>query len=360
MSELGLIFKASTSDRCDNYRVGGAIVDYDAMTSKWRMWYYCRNKGFDGPPTLGTGYIAHAMPDDGVSWTRVDGSEALGSVLAPNPDKSAFDSVHVGLTDITRGAGEWLMWYFGGDDQPRKTEAAFLGEAVVGLGMRPGVARSKDGVHWERIPGPMPNGALFDYSEHDMYAAWPNVVFDGRRYIMQYTAPKLDLSYFYTRTAISEDGLNWTKVDDLCWADGCRPYDAGGIVTRQILLNPIPGGRRFLMVYTATDEQHGRAVAAAESDDGLIWNHLYDEPIFQVGEAGAWDAGGVAANRLVAAGDTLHFYYYGFQSLGADDGARGIGLATCPVGDLRNLKRYAGVEPTKQPEHFSKTQSRRV
>ncbi|HBJ92509.1 MAG TPA: hypothetical protein DDZ43_06510, partial [Hyphomonadaceae bacterium] len=73
-----------------------------------------------------------------------------------------------------------------------------------------------------------------------------------------------------------------------------------------------------------------------------------------------WDAGGVAANRLVAAGDTLYFYYYGFQSLGADDAARGIGLATCQVGDLRKLKRYAGVEPTTQSEHFTKTQSRRA
>ncbi|MAI89121.1 hypothetical protein [Ponticaulis sp.] len=340
MSELGLIFKASEGKRCDSYRLGGAIVDYDAITSKWRMWYYCRDRGFDGPPTLGTGYIAHAISDDGVSWTRVEGKEALGSVLAPNPDKSAFDSVHVGLTDITRGAGEWLMWYFGGDTRPQKTEAPFLGDAVVGLGMRPGLARSKDGVEWERVPGPRISGALFDYPDEDMYAAWPNVIFDGRRYIMQYTSPTLDLSYFHTHTAVSDDGLNWTRSDDLFWADGGRPYDEGGIVTRQILLNPIPDGRRFLMVYTATDKYHGRSVAAAESDDGLAWYHLYDEPIFNVGETDAWDAYGVAANRLVAVGDKLYFYYYGFQSLGADDAMRGIGLATCQVGDLRRLQRY--------------------
>lgn len=122
--------------------------------------------------------------------------------------------------------------------------------------------------------------------------------------------------------------------------DGTRPYDAGGIVTRQMLQNPLPGGRRYLMVYTATDASHGRSVAAADSDDGLLWHHLYDEPIFHVGEPGAWDEYGVAANRLVAAGDRLHFYYYGFQTLGADDRLRGIGLATCPVGDLRRLERY--------------------
>ena len=339
MTDPGLIFQASTGDRCDSYRVGGAIVDYDVIGGAWRMWYYCRHRDIDSPPTLGTGYIAHAISDDGVAWTRVDGPEDRGAVLAPSPDKTAFDCVHVGLTDVTRGAGEWLMWYFGGDARPQKTEAPFLGESVVGLGMRCGLARSRDGVNWERVAGPHQTGALFDYPDDVMYAAWPNVFFDGRRYIMQYTSAELDLGHFHTRTATSADGVNWQAAGDLIWADGLRDYDVGGIVTRQVLANPLPGGRRFLMVYTATDKSHSRSAAAAESDDGLSWHHLYDEPVFHVGAPGAWDSLGVAANRLVPAGDTLFFYYYGFQSLGPDDGARGIGLATCPVGDLRRLQR---------------------
>ena len=36
----------------------------------------------------------------------------------------------------------------------------------------------------------------------------------------------------------------------------------------------------------------------------------------------------------------LVFYYYGFQTLGDEDGMRGIGLACGPVGDLRRLQRY--------------------
>jgi hypothetical protein len=47
----------------------------------------------------------------------------------------------------------------------------------------------------------------------------------------------------------------------------------------------------------------------------------------------------VAANRLVAVGGQLYFYYYGFQTLGSD-GLRGIGLATAPLGDLRELTRH--------------------
>jgi hypothetical protein len=74
----------------------------------------------------------------------------------------------------------------------------------------------------------------------------------------------------------------------------------------------------------------------------MQWHQLYDEPIFHTGSSGAWDDLGVAANRLVVAGDSLYFYYYGFQTLADDDGMRGIGLATCRVGDLRRLERFSG------------------
>lgn len=340
MSEQGLILKASTDEaRCDSYRVGGAIVDHDAISGLWRMWYYCRDRAFGGPATLGTGYIAHARSEDGIHWTRVDGDCEKGAVFAPSTDPAAFDSVHVGLTDVTRGAGEWLMWYFGGDATPRDNKAAFLGGPVAGLGMRPGLARSQDGVHWERVSGALANGALIDFPADDMYASWPNVIHDGQRYVMQYTAPTLDLGYFHTRVAVSTDGRTWDGAGELNWADGVRGFDEGGLVTRQILPNPLPGGRRFLMIYTATDKDHKRAVAAADSDNALDWYHLYEEPIFETGPEGAWDSYGVAANRLVVAGDQLYFYYYGFQSLTDPTTARGIGLAVCPVGNLRKLTR---------------------
>lgn len=338
MADAGLILKAGPAGRCDDFRVGGAIVDHDAISGIWRMWYYCRDTTFAGPPTLGTGRIAHATSRDGIRWDRIDGPLTRGAVFEPSTNPGDFDSVHVGLTDVTRGAGEWLMWYFGGDGVARECLAPEVGTAV-GLGMRGGLARSTDGVTWERVRGPHESGAFFDYEPDQLYAAWPNVLHDGHRFIMQYTAPSLDLHDFRTLTAVSVNGLDWTQHGRLRWADGGRPYDAGGIVTRQMLPNPLPGGRRFLMVYTATDEVHGRSVAAADSDDGLDWYHLYDEPIFRVGEPGAWDDFGVAANRLVVAGGRLHFYYYGFQTLSADARPRGIGLATCKIGDLRALVR---------------------
>lgn len=334
MTDLGLILEAGPAGRCDDARLGGAIVDHDAISGLWRMWYYCRDRTFDGPPTLGTGRVAHARSTDGIHWQRFDGPGALGSVFEPSADPTAFDSMHVGLTDVTRGAGEWLMWYFGADATPRDTIAF---GPVPGLGMRPGLARSPDGIHWERV-----GGALLDLPRDRIYRAWPNVAHDGVNQWLYLTEATPDLGRFDTSMWRSTSGRDWVSEGWLLWADGMRDYDVGGMVTRQVLPNPLPGGRRFLMVYTGIDTQHRRSIAAAESDDARVWHRLYDEPIFTVGGAGDWDSLGVAATRLVVADGRLFFYYYGFQSLGNDAGRRGIGLATAPLGDLRALRRWPG------------------
>jgi len=332
INTTGLIVGVGPAGRCDDYRLGGAVVDHDAISGLWRMWYYCRDRTFDGPPTLGSGRIAHARSIDGIHWQRIDGPGALGSVFEPSPDPAAFDSLHVGLGDVTRGAGEWLMWYFGGDARPRDTIA--LGP-VAGLGMRPGLARSEDGVHWQRVGGP-----LLELPTNHIYSAWPNAMHDGAGFLLYVTYAASDLSRFDTGVWSSIDAAHWVSEGALCWADGTRDYDIGGMVTRQVLPNPLPGGRRFLMVYTATDADHRRSIAAGESDDGKVWHRLYDAPIFAVGAENAWDSLGVAATRLVVANGELFLYYYGFQSLGNDEGQRGIGLARAPIGDLRRLRRW--------------------
>jgi hypothetical protein len=335
----GFVFGPGPEGRCDEMRVGGGVVDYDAVGDQWRLWCYCRDRALHerAPKTLGSGRIALATSPDGVTWTRVEGPLTGGSVFEPSDDPAAFDSLHVGLTDMSRGAGEWLMWYFGGDASLRATTSP-LG-AVVGLGLRPGLARSADGVNWRRVKGPTPSGALFDHDEDHTYAGWPNVFHDGARFVMQYSAPDRALDLYTTLTAVSDDGVHWRQTGPLRWADGPKPWDCTGIITRQVLPNPLPEGGRFLMIYTGTNAEHARSIAAAHSDDGLSWTHLYDGPVFGVGEASAWDSTGVAATRLVPARGRLHLYYYGFQSL-ADNGLpRGIGLAVNDDLDLRRLVR---------------------
>jgi hypothetical protein len=205
--------------------------------------------------------------------------------------------------------------------------------------MRPGLARSADGMNWSRIRGAASGGALVDYREDQLYAAWPNVFWDGRRYVMQLTVPSLDISDYETEVHVSDDGVDWKPLGPIRWAAGRWDWNRSGMVTRQVLLNPLARGRRWLMVYTGLDAHHQRSIAAADSNDGLVWHHVGTGPFFSTGAEGAWDDCGVAANRLVVLHQRLHLYYYGFQSLG-DKGLRGIGLATGPVDDLWALRRY--------------------
>lgn len=334
-SRAGLVLSPGAAGRCDEFRVGGAVVDHDAVSGLWRMWYYCRDHEMAGPPPLGSGRVALALSDDGVHWRRVEGKAGRGAVFGPSGVAGDFDALHVGLTDVTRGAGEWLMWVFAGGDEDRTSTNPGIG-TMRGIGMRPGLARSRDGVTWERVRGRATGGALVDYRDDQLYAAWPNVFWDGRRFVMQLTVPSLDIADYETEVHVSDNGVDWQALGPIRWAEGRWDWNRGGMVTRQVLQNPIAKGRRWLMVYTGLDAQHRRSICAADSDDGLVWHHVGEGPFFTTGPKGSWDDFGVAATRLVAVGARLHLYYYGFQTLG-DVGLRGIGLATGT--DLWTLQR---------------------
>jgi hypothetical protein len=334
-SRAGLVLSPGPAGRCDEFRVGGAVVDHDAVSGLWRMWYYCRDHEMAGPPPLGSGRVALALSDDGVHWRRVDGEAGRGAVFGPSGVAGDFDGLHVGLTDVTRGAGEWLMWVFAGGEESRTSTNPAIG-TMRGIGMRPGLAKSRDGVNWERVRGRATGGALVDFRADQLYAAWPNVFWDGRRFVMQLSVPSLDIADYETEVHVSDNGVDWTALGPIQWATGRWDWNRGGMVTRQVLQNPLAGGRRWLMVYTGLDAQHRRSICAADSDDGLVWHHVGAGPFFTTGAKGSWDDFGVAANRLVAVGGRLHLYYYGFQTLG-DVGLRGIGLATGT--DLWTLQR---------------------
>ena len=336
----GLVLAPGPAGRCDDFRVGGAVVDHDPATGAWRMWYYCRDQAYDrpAPQTLGSGRIALATSADGIAWQRFDGALELGSVMIPAAGLDRFDCGHIGLTDMTRDVSGWRMWYFGGALDVVRTGKPWLGD-MPGLAMRIGVAHSANGTAWRRMPGALANGALFDILPDELYAAWPNAITQGDRTLLHYTAPTHAMDAYRTRVvSVATDGAV-TRLGDLHWLDGARAHDVGGIVTRHTIASPIDGIAGWVMIYTALAADHRRSIGIAASDDGIGWRHLTDAPILLPGAAGHWDDFGVAANRLVAAGDRLHLYYYGFRSLTAIDSPRGIGLAIADLSDPFRFRR---------------------
>ncbi len=42
----GLSLPIGPAGRCDDARIGGPVVRWDAAISQWRLWYYCRATPF--------------------------------------------------------------------------------------------------------------------------------------------------------------------------------------------------------------------------------------------------------------------------------------------------------------------------
>lgn len=341
----GLIIGPGPAGRCDDYKVGIGTPLFDQATQRWMLWYYGRGRDFPKgvAPTLGSGSIALATSPDGLTWERFDGPLAGGAVLAPSVDIDNFDGVHIGNTDVTFINGEYWLWYFGGNHTPAKLTTG----DVPGLAMLPGLARSRDGIHWTKVRGEGRGGALFNERPGDIYAAWTNGVWDGEKFIMWYTTADPTLQKFDTFHAVSKDGVTWTQRGPIFFEGPDVGFDAMGTMTRHVIENPFKPGPRWFMVYTAldgaADRRLRRSIAAATSHDGVTWRRVYDSPIFEIKNADHWDGGGVAGPQLVVLKNEMRLYYFGFPRPANEASLpKGVGLAIAQGSDLRSFKRYQG------------------
>lgn len=347
MFEKGLVLGVSEGPRCDDFRLGGAVVRWDPSDGLWRMWYYCRNTDFPAhiAPSFGTGAIATATSSDGVSWERQEGPLAGAAVFAPSADEQAFDSTHVATGDVIWHEDRWLMVYFGGNlEVPRDAKEMYTHPGYL---LRLGLAESRDGLHWTRLPGGGPGGALFDVDESVVYAAFPGIVRTDEGWLVHYSAVDKLGRFHASRTALSTDLARWTPGPDLQFERDPDLHESAGIVTRDILENPLPEGGRWLMVYTARDGRpetgERRSICAAFSDDLLNWRHWGRLPFFTVGPQGSWDSAGVATARLVSTPSDLRLYYYGWSNNSyTGHPGRGIGCAISPG---RSLEAFRRVDP---------------
>lgn len=343
----GLIFGAGPDGRCDDAKVGGPYVVWSAEENLWRMYYYGRSKRFpeDVAPGFGTGSIALATSKDGISWQRFDGPLEEGAIFTASSDESAFDAMHVGLGNVIHHNGEWVMSYFGGDATiPTEVggHPTVEGFHFKGYRCRPGIARSKDGINWTRVPGNGPGGATVDIGDN-IYGLFPTLFFNGDEYLLYYTVLSPKYAFWDCKIASSTDLVNWTDRGSLNWARGFQAWETGGFVTCRIMKNPIRRGKKWMMVYTARDANFGpyiRRIGIAESDDAIEWTQKYKDPIFFPAETRQWDSGGVAYGQIVEIGDNFHLYYYGFAHRNnSASPQRGIGLAVSDGKDLTSFRR---------------------
>jgi predicted GH43/DUF377 family glycosyl hydrolase len=223
------------------------------------MWYYGRERNFpggaiegggDGIPMGRTG-LAESL--DGVHFQRVPGPGFRGSVLDPSGVTGRFDAWQVGGTDVVLVGAEYRMYYMG----------AWDGATVVngilrkGFPLRIGLARSSDGVHFEKVEGPhdgavLTNGAAGDWDE--WFVGWPRVLplsAGGWRMYYHASGPNHPPA---AGVAESADGVAWEKRGVVFTPTGNNgDFDGRAVSTRHII--PWQGG--YLMAYEALPLEAG-------------------------------------------------------------------------------------------------------
>lgn len=345
----GLILGAGPSGRFDDAKVGGPCVVWREDEQMYWMYYYGRSKTFPKKvaPAFGTGSIGIAKSKDGKTWERFDGPLEGGAVFTPNTqDANAFDTQHLGLGNVFYHSGMWYMSYFGGDATlPTEIDGAAVhpGYQFKGYRCRTGVARSTDGINWTRVDGGAYGGAATEGMD-TIYSAFPTMFHDGDKFVLIYTALTSKMFYWETRVSTSTDLTSWEDQGPMTWTAEPKNWEQMGMVTRQVMKNPMRQGGKWLMIYAALDGNFTpskRRIAMATSDDGVLWSHLYEDPVFIPGSLNSWDGEGVAYPNLVKVGKKYHLYYYGFANkLYPFDENRGIGLAISGKRDFPNFRRF--------------------
>ncbi|KAH7295794.1 hypothetical protein KP509_27G066200 [Ceratopteris richardii] len=320
------------------------------------MYYYgrCSHSWHSGvnPALLSSGRIGVACSQNGMNWIRTPGPLPDGAVMDPRDGvDSAFDSVHVGCSDVIFHDNMWWMFYFAGS-----LEATVLqtGRKLTGMRLRTGLAKScNNGI--EGFDDHRLNEPVLDVGEpgnwDEMMVAWARVVPPSsshpfRHWLMTYASMCTQMQTtaapsFCIGAAISHDGHNWSKLGKVLEQGEPGNWDEAGVSRRHVIF--VDG--QFLMFYEGTNRKGTHAIGLAISKDGVKWvkdkQGFGDEPggpIFspRTDQPEAWDSGSVACPHVVTMGDSFWLYYVGYDSTKK---ISAFGVACSDGKDIRNFKR---------------------
>ena len=300
----GIGFPASFTRYGDNpiLRTGtgwdsGWLHPYSVLQVGDEYWmWYGGTEGSGLPSDVGL-----AFSDDGLSWRRY----ANNPIFSPQPD--AWDNSRIEHLTVLEEDGRFLAWYAGDADFDRQFQI--------------GYAESPDGISWARSPDPVLSpGPPGSWDDHIVTPA--AVLREGSKYRMYYWGGAVTTSSVRTwkmGLATSTDGVNWEKYADNPVFEG-RPdsWDVGVLDMDVVKVNGA-----YYMVYQGNEEGRDRTrLGFATSADGIEWQRS-DEPFFDNGAAGSWDAQWTEAPVLLQVDDGWAMIYMGWGGSGGQQ----IGIA---------------------------------
>jgi len=208
--------------------------------------YWNLYSGFDGH----TWHTGLAISGDGLDWVK------QGRVLSPDP--ASWERGYIAANgSVLEHNGEFLYWYGAGDP------------------LRIGLARSADGRGWVKNAGPVlgtgPRGSWDERGIADPYV----IAVDGSFYLYYLGVDRARRQRL--GVARSTDGVRWEKLrsNPILELGEAGSFDEVGLGEPAVW----GAAGRYWMLYTGRDSHEYRRIGLAVSDDGVRWQRSSAVPV---------------------------------------------------------------------------------
>jgi predicted GH43/DUF377 family glycosyl hydrolase len=213
----------------------------------WKDTFYNFFSAYDGK----TWHTGLATSPDPVTWTVV-----RPKILSPRADSWEGDYIAANGSAL-RSDAEFFYWYQGGREP------------------RIGLARSRDGLTWTRnavpVLDPGPRGSWDERGVADPY------VFHAGNYLYMYYLGQDRAQRQRLGVARSPDGVTWEKykTNPILELGGLGAFDEIGLGEPAVFST----AGSYWMLYTGRDRQEHRAIGLARSQDGVKWTRVTPHPV---------------------------------------------------------------------------------
>jgi hypothetical protein len=140
--------------------------------------------------------------DQGLTW------EVVNETVLPLGKPGSIDAGLTGSVDVMRtGPQSYMMWYTAGE------RYQMVGDVYRGI-VHIGMARSKDGLTWEKFPQPALRARLEAVPEFEAVVSKPSVLLIDGTYHMWFSIFDMKSKGYRLGYATSADGVKWNRAFD--------------------------------------------------------------------------------------------------------------------------------------------------
>ncbi len=220
------------------------------------------------------------LPETNGGWKKYEGNPVLGSAELG----TCFDIL---VLESENGYDMHFSW------RPKKALA---------------VCHSTDGINWTYPE---------IYMEHDPDCGWMDdlnrncVLKRGDQWHMWFTGQAR--GYSFIGYAVSDDGMNWKRVSDQPVLYSERPYEGPSVMNPYVIWDEKQ--QLYRMWYAAGEQYEPNVLAYATSKDGIHWDKLPANPIFNGFKDQAYESDRVGGCQVVIADGWHYMFYIGYEDI---------------------------------------------